>query len=101
MYSAIELQRKLMEAQGIEPTKERKIKSYTASVRCQKDIENLSKILNTEEIAYTLDLPLSLVKRHQAIIKRQNEERRRFLRTGTLPRLDVPGMPTVYTIYQR
>lgn len=94
-----ELHHKLMEAQ--ENDKDERIKSYTASVRCQKDIENLSKILNMKEIAYTLDLPLSLVKRHHAKIESQNEERRRFLRTGTLPRLELPGMPTVFTIYQR
>ena len=44
MHHIAELQHKLMEAQGIE-----RIKPYTASVRFQKDIENLSKIGMTSE----------------------------------------------------
>ena len=87
----IELQRKLMEAQGKYNSNNDKIRPYTASVRCQKDIESLSKIgLNTQEISYTLDLPFSLIRSQQARIARASEDRRRFLRTGILPQFEVP-----------
>ena len=41
------------------------IRPYTASVRCQKDIESLSKIgLSPEDISRSLDLSISFVKSH-------------------------------------
>ena len=77
---------------------EDKIRSYTASVRCEKDVSNLSKIgLNTEEISHSLGLPISFVKSRMARIERQNEERRRFLSTGNIPVSD----PGVFTILQK
>ena len=92
--NTIELQHKLMEAQG---KFNDKIRPYTASVRCQKDIESLSKIgLSTKEISDTLDIPVSFVERQIARIERHNEARNRFLRTGILP---TPGIG-VFTIFQ-
>ena len=93
--NTIELQHKLMEAQG---KFNDKIRPYTASVRCQKDIESLSKNgLSTQEISDTLDIPVPFVERQIARIERHNEARNRFLRTGILP---TPGLG-VFTIYQR
>ena len=93
--NTIELQHKLMEAQG---KFNDKIRPYTASVRCQKDIESLSKIgLSTQEISDTLDTPVSFVEHQIARIERHNEARNRFLRTGLLP---TPGVG-VFTIFQR
>ena len=93
--SIIELQHELMEAQG---KFNDKIRPYTASVRCQKDIESLSKIgLSTQEISDTLDIPVSFVERQIAWIERDYEARNRFLRTGILPTSGVG----VFTIFQR
>ena len=93
--NTIELQHKLMEAQG---KFNDKIKPYTASVRRQKDIERLSKIgLSTQEISDTLDIPVSFVERQIARIERHNEARNRFLRTGILPTHGVG----VFTIFQK
>ena len=95
--SIIELQHKLMKAQYGEDYG-KKIKSYTASSKCQKDIESLSKIgLNIQEISDTLDIPVSYAERQIARIERHNEARNRFLRTGRLP---TPGVG-VFTIFQR
>ena len=92
--NTIELQHKLMEAQG---KFNDKIKPYTASVRRQKDIESLSKIgLSTQEISDTLDTPVSFVERQIARIEIHNEARNRFLRTGILPTSGVG----VFTIFQ-
>ena len=78
--NTIELQHKLMEAQG---KFNDKIRPYTASVRYQKDIESLSEIgLSTQEISDTLDTPVSFVEHQIARIERHNEARNRFLRTG-------------------
>ena len=97
--NTIELQHKLMEAQ--EKFND-KIRPYTASVRCQKDIENLSKVgLNTEEISRSLGLSISFVKNHIARINEDKAKRMRFLRTGNLPEPDVRGRPGVFTIFQR
>lgn len=85
----------LDEAQG--RYQDDKIKSYTASVRCQKDIESLKKIgLTTEETSRSLDVPVSFVKRQMSRIVQNNEERRRFMSTGVIPVSD----PGVYTIFQ-
>ena len=93
--SIIELQHELMEAQGKYGDR---IRPYTASVRCQKDIEGLAKIgLSTQEISDTLDTPVSFVERQIARIERHNEARNRFLRTGILPTPSVG----VFTIFQR
>lgn len=97
MHHIAELQHKLMEAQGIE-----RIKPYTASVRFQKDIENLSKIgMTSEDISYSLDVPITFIQKQKARIAKANEERRRFLQTFTLPTPEVVGRPGVFTIYQR
>jgi hypothetical protein len=99
--SIIELQHKLMEAQCGEDYG-KKIKSYTASSRCQKDIESLSRIgLNTEEISRSIDLPISFVKRQIVRIERHNEARNRFLSTGILPGPDLCRRPSLFTIFQR
>ena len=75
-----------------------KIVKYTASVRCQKDIESLKKIgLTTEEVSRSLDVPVSFVKRQMVRIAQNNEERRRFLRTGVIPVSD----PGVFSILQK
>ena len=75
-----------------------KIKSYTASVRSQKDIDSLKKIgLSTEEVSRSIDIPVSFVKRQMNRIVQTNEERRRFLKTGVIPVSD----PGVFTIFQR
>jgi hypothetical protein len=64
--------------------------------------ENLSKAgLNTEEISYSLDVPLSFVKHHIARIERHNEARNKFLSTGILPGPDLCRRPGVFTISQR
>jgi hypothetical protein len=63
-----------------------KIRPYTASVRCQKNVESLSKIgSSTQEISDTLNIPVSFVEHQIARIERHNEARNRFLRTGILP----------------
>ena len=75
-----------------------KIVKYTASVRCQKDIESLKKIgLTTEEVSRSIDVPVSFVKRQMIRIAQNNEERKRFLRTGVIPMSD----PGIFTIFQR
>jgi hypothetical protein len=75
-----------------------KIRHYTASVRCQKDIESLKRIgLTTEEVSRSIDVPVSFVKRLMVRIAQNNEERRRFLRTGVIPVSD----PGVFNIFQR
>jgi hypothetical protein len=75
-----------------------KIRHYTASVRCQKDVENLSKIgLNTQEISRSLDVPISFVKSRMARVESEKEVRNRFLRTGITPVSD----PGVFTIFQK
>ena len=93
--NTIELQHKLMEAQG---KFNDKIRPYTASSRCQKDIESLSMVgLSAKEISDTLYIPVSFAERQIARIERHNEARNRFLRTGLLP---TPGVG-VFTIFQR
>ena len=80
----MELQHKLMEAQG--KLDKLQVRTYAQSARCAKDVDNLSKVgLTPEQISYTLDLPLQLVRSHKAKIERQREERRKFLATGLLP----------------
>lgn len=96
----IELQHKLMEAQG--KCGDDKIRPYKASVRCQKDIESLSKIgLSPEDISKSLDLSISFVNSHMTRINEDKTKRMRFLRTGILPEPDVRGRPGVFTIFQR
>ena len=91
----VELQHMLDEAQG----KEERIRPYSASVRCQKDVENLSRIgMTPEDISYSLDLPLSLVRSHKARIEEQKAARRRFLMTGKLEETPRVG---VFSIFQR
>lgn len=99
-HHIVELQKKLIEAQGFESND--RIKSYMASVRCQKDIENLSRIgMTPEDISYSLDLLLSFVQNQKVRIAKSNEARRRFLRTGILPSPEPVGRPGVFTIFQR
>ena len=93
----LKLQRALDEANG--RYQDDKIVKYTASVRCQKDIENLtsSRIgLTTYETAHALDVPVSFVKSQLARLAQNNEAKNRFLRTGIIPVLD----PGVFTIFQ-
>jgi len=93
----LRLQRMLDEAQGKYIDND-KISQYTASVRCQKDIESLKKIgLTTEEVSRSLDVPVSFVKRQVVRIAQSNEARNRFLRTGVIPVSDSG----VFTIFQR
>ena len=88
--SIIELQHKLMEAQRKYGDK---IRPYTASVRCQKDIESLSKIgLNPKDISRSLDLSISFVRSHLARINEDKVKRMRFLSTGILPEPDVDNL---------
>ena len=92
------LQKMLDESNG--RYREDKIRTYMASVRCDKDIENLTspKIgLTTYDTAQVLDLPISFVKSRLARIAQNNEERNRFKRTATIPVVD----PGVFTIFQR
>ncbi len=98
----IELQHKLMEAQGKHNSNNDKFRPYTASVRCQKDIDHLSRIgLNAEDISRSLDLSISFVKSRMARINEEKEKRMRFLRTGILPGPDLCRRPGVFTIFQR
>jgi hypothetical protein len=72
-----------MEAQGQGKTR---VNKYLGSARCQKDIENLSKInMSDSEIAYVLEAPLTFIQKAKQKIWKANEERRRFLETGILP----------------
>ena len=94
----LRLQRALDEAKG--RYQDDKIRTYTASVRCEKDIEELTSSrvgLTTYETAHALDLPVSFVKSRMARIAQSNAERRRFLNTGRIP-VEDPG---VFTIFQR
>ena len=94
----LRLQRALDEANG--RYQDDKIRTYTASVRCQKDIENLTSSrvgLTTYETAHALDVPISFVKRQLIRIAQNNEEKNRFLRTGKIPVSD----PGVFTIFQK
>jgi len=76
----------LDEAQGKYVNNDDKVRSYSASARCQKDIESLSKIgLNPYEISRSLDLSTSFVKSRMARIEEDKAERRRFLLTGRIP----------------
>lgn len=98
MYQQLLLQRLLDEANGRYYGD--KVRHYTASVRCEKDIENLTSPrvgLTTYETAHALDLPVSFVKSRMARIAQNNAERRRFLNTGRIP-VEDPG---VFTIFQR
>lgn len=95
-----ELHYKLMEAQG--KNINGRIRPYTASARCRKDIENLSKIgMTSEDISYSLDLPISFVQKDMARIVKANEAGRRYLRTGTLSSPEFVVRPAVFTIFQR
>ena len=80
--NVIQLQHELMESQqqGTE-----RIRPDYASVRCQKEIEQLSKSYSTDEISYILDVPLTYAKSRLARIEEQKEQRRRFLTTGQIP----------------
>gem|GEM_PF-4875001 len=62
-----------------------RIKPYTASSRFGKDVESLYKIgMTSEDISYSLSVPIDFVRRQRARIARASEERRKFLRTGIL-----------------
>lgn len=87
----VELQHMLDEARR----KEGRIRPYSASVRWQKDVESLSQIgMTPEDISYSLDLPLSLVRSHKARIESEKAARRRFLQTFTL-RTPEPGVVSI------
>lgn len=95
MYDSIRLQHKLMEARGIDTER---IKPYTASIRFGKDVESLYKIgMTSEDISYSLDVPISFVQKQKARIAEANEARRRYLRTGIL-HSEARG---VFTIFKR
>ena len=96
MYQ-LRLQRLLDEAKG-KYVGEDRIRQYTASARCERDIESLRRIgLTTEEVSRSIDVPVSFVKRQIGRLAQANEERRRFLRTGVIP-ISNPG---VFTIFQK
>ena len=79
----LRLQRALDEAKG--KYYDDKIRTYTGSIRCQKDIESLKNIgLTTEEVSRSIDVPVSFVQRQMIRIAQSNEERRRF-HHGILP----------------
>jgi hypothetical protein len=86
----VELQHKLNEGQG---RYNDKVRVYSASARCQKDVESLSKIgLNTQDISRSLDLPISFVKRRMARIEKENAAKRRFMATGHIQESVTPGV---------
>jgi hypothetical protein len=88
-----------MEAQGNET---RKIKPYTACSRFGRDVESLYKIgLTSQDISYSLDVPVSFVQKQRARIAKASEERKKFLRTGILTSHEFVGRPVVFTIFQR
>jgi hypothetical protein len=88
-----------MEAQGIE--EERRIRPYTASSRFSKDVESLHKIgMTSEEISYSLSVPVMFVQKQEASIAQASEERRKFLSTGMLPN-EFEGRPGVFSILQK
>jgi hypothetical protein len=73
-----------MEAQG--KGDKLRVRTYSASAHCQKDIENLSKIgLNDSEIARVLDVSPLMVRKYEARIQREKTQRQKFLMSGQLP----------------
>jgi hypothetical protein len=81
----LRLQRMLDEVQG---KFNDKVRPYTA--RCQGYVEGLSKIrLNPEEISYSLDLSISVVKSRMAKTEREKIERDKFQRTEIIPAFEI------------
>jgi hypothetical protein len=101
IHENLELNRELMAAQGKLEDFER-IRPYTGSVRCQKDIESLSRgKYSTAEISNILQVPESLVKSRIAIRQREDEERRQFLSSGILPKAITGSGSGYYAILQK
>ena len=97
MYDSIRLQQMLMEAQGKDNNNDR-IRPYTASSRFAKDVDNLSKIgMTSEDISYSLSVPITFIQKQKQKIWKANVARRRFLATGRIPQQN----PGVFTIFQR
>jgi hypothetical protein len=81
MLDIMELNHALQDAQG-----KTRVNKYIGSARCQKDIENLSKInMSDSEIAYVIDVPLTFIQRAKQKIWKANAEKRKFLTTGIIP----------------
>ena len=78
-----------------------RMKAYTASVR-EKDVRNLLRDGRTDnDISEVLGVSMIYVDSQRTRIEKDDEERRRFMMTLRMPQQYIPGMPTVYTIYQR
>lgn len=91
----------LVQGHDDDSSEQGKIVPYVASARCRHDIATLSKIgWSSEDISSGLNINLSFVKSQQARVEAEDAARRRFKASFRLPD-DVPGMPAVYTIYQR
>ncbi len=99
MMDIIELHQALQEARGLDPTTER-YKIHMAKVQDIRDLSELGDC-NTDSIAQLLNLPIETVEMERAHIDRHNQMRRTFPATGDLDLPQLPGTPTVYTIFQR
>lgn len=96
-----ELHHELKRAQG-NIIKEDRVKAYTALTRYHPNVATLAKAgWNSQDITQVLNVPLAFVQGQLARMDRHNAARRRFMMTGNMPHFEVPGMPTVFTIYQR
>jgi hypothetical protein len=93
----IELHRALHEARGLDSRSER----YKMHIAKVQDIRDLSEEFNAARTAQLLNLPIETVEMERAHIDRHNQMRRKFLATGDLDLPQLPGTPTVYTIFQK
>ena len=93
----IELHRALQEARGLDSRSDR-YRIHTAKVQ---DIKDLSEEFNAARTAQLLNVPIEMVETERAHIHRHNQMRKKFLATGDLDLPQLPGTPTVYTIFQK
>lgn len=96
-----ELHRELQKARQ-EAEEEDRIRAFTAAARYPHDIATLAANgWNTHDIAQVYNVPLSFVQNQLSRSDRHRAARRKFMTSGRMPDVDEPGMPSVFTIYQR
>jgi hypothetical protein len=75
---------------------------YRTSELCQRvTIAMAAAIMEDGIQRKLLNLPIDMVETERAHIHRHNQRRRKFLATGDLDLPQLPGTPTVYTIFQK
>jgi hypothetical protein len=68
----------------------------------KKDVKNLLRDGWTDkDISEVLGVSKAYVDSQRTRMEKDDEERRKFMMTLRMPQQYIPGMHTVYTIYQR